>query len=257
MSRFLIVTWSGGGNLPPALGIASALRARGIDVKFLGHAEQEEVIRGHGFAFEPFRRARPWSSRDNLGGMAGAQQHMAIFTDAGIGEDVADLLAREPADALVIDHLLWGALKMAPRYDRPYATLVHTLYGQQRDSWTHGPGAQVARGFGFAPTELWHASQLVLIATPPELDPASTERLPTHVRYTGAVWQGSPRPAAPETPPLVLISLSTLAEDGQGEVTSRSSRLRRTKRCCRAPRSWSRMVVTRRPWQPSVATCRW
>ncbi len=85
----------------------------------------------------------------------------------------------------------------------------------------HGPGAQVARGFGFAPTELWHASQLVLIATPPELDPASTERLPAHVRYTGAVWQGSPRPAAPETPPLVLTSLSTLAEDGQGEVIQR------------------------------------
>ncbi len=221
MSTFLIVTWSGGGNLPPALGIASALRARGSDVRFLGHAEQEEAIRARGFPFEPFRRARPWSSREHLPGMAGAQQHMAIFTDPGIGEDVTDLVARERPDAVVIDHLLWGALKMAPRLDRPYATLVHTLYGQQRAAWMHGPGAQVARGFGFEPVDLWHASQLVLVATPPELDPASADNLPPHVVYAGAVWQGSPRPAAPETPPRILISLSTLAEDGQAEVIRR------------------------------------
>jgi UDP:flavonoid glycosyltransferase YjiC (YdhE family) len=153
--------------------------------------------------------------------MAGAQQTMAIFTDPGIGEDVAHLVARQPPAAILIDHLLWAALKIAPRCGRPYATLVHTLYGQQRDSWTRGPGAQVARGFGFEPAELWHASQLVLVATPPELDPASADHLAAHVMYTGAVWQGAPRPAAPETPPLVLISLSTLAEQGQGEVIQR------------------------------------
>jgi hypothetical protein len=56
----------------------------------------------------------------------------------------------------------------------------------------------VARRFGFDPVEQWHASQLVLVATPAEFDPASAERLPAHVMYTGAVWQGSRQPAAPD-----------------------------------------------------------
>jgi UDP:flavonoid glycosyltransferase YjiC (YdhE family) len=152
--------------------------------------------------------------------MARAEQQMAMFTDRGVGEDLRELVAREPVDAIVIDHLLWGALAIAPECGKPFATLVHTLYGQQRDSWTDGPGAAIAQRFGFRPVELWHASRVVVVATAPELDPVDAR--PAHVVHTGVVWQGRPRPAVRETPPLVLLSLSTLALDGQLDVLQRA-----------------------------------
>ena len=37
MAEILFVTWDGGGNVPPALGIAAALTARGHAVRFVGH----------------------------------------------------------------------------------------------------------------------------------------------------------------------------------------------------------------------------
>jgi UDP:flavonoid glycosyltransferase YjiC (YdhE family) len=69
---------------------------------------------------------------------------------------------------------------------------------------------------------LWLQARVVLVATLRELDPASSEELPANVVYTGPVWQGRPRPAMPEARPLVLVSLSTIAEDGQAAVLQRT-----------------------------------
>ena len=38
MADILFVTWDGGGNLPPAIGIGRELRSRGHEVRFIGHA---------------------------------------------------------------------------------------------------------------------------------------------------------------------------------------------------------------------------
>ena len=40
MAEILFVTWDGGGNVPPAVGIAEELAARGHRVRFMGHARQ-------------------------------------------------------------------------------------------------------------------------------------------------------------------------------------------------------------------------
>jgi UDP-N-acetylglucosamine transferase subunit ALG13 len=100
--------------------------------------------------------------------------------------------------------------------DRPFATLVTTLYGQQRDSWTRGRGAAVARQFGYSPVELWHRGRLVVAVTLPELDPPEPG-----VLISGPVWQGTPRPAPPRVDPAVLVSLSTVAQAGQTRVIQR------------------------------------
>jgi UDP:flavonoid glycosyltransferase YjiC (YdhE family) len=221
MSRFLFATFAGGGNLPPALGIARALSGRGHEVGFLGHREQEEAVRAQGLAFCTYRRGVPWPSGESLSGREGAGRRMSVFADRGIGDDLVELAAREAAELVVVDHLLWGAHAAAANHDLPFATLVHTLFGQQRESWTRGPGAAVARGLGYEPVQLWLRARVVVVATLPELDPASGEGLPENVVYTGPVWQGQPRPAMPEPTPLVLVSLSTVAEDGQADVLQR------------------------------------
>ena len=36
MARILVVTWAGGGNVPPAITLATQLAARGHDVRAIG-----------------------------------------------------------------------------------------------------------------------------------------------------------------------------------------------------------------------------
>ena len=43
MPEILFVTWDGGGNVPPALCIATELATRGHRVRFLGHLDQEDL----------------------------------------------------------------------------------------------------------------------------------------------------------------------------------------------------------------------
>lgn len=38
MSNLLFTTWDGGGNVPPALGIAGELQLRGHRVRVMGHS---------------------------------------------------------------------------------------------------------------------------------------------------------------------------------------------------------------------------
>ncbi len=54
MANVLFVTGDLGGNLPPAIGIATELRRRGHRVRFLGHEQQWEVLGGIAFPFEAY-----------------------------------------------------------------------------------------------------------------------------------------------------------------------------------------------------------
>jgi len=217
MARILFVTWDGGGNLGPALGIARALARRRHRVEFLGHGRQEVAVRAGGFGFHEFRHAVPWPPVPS-DARPGPPAVIGVFTDPGPGVDIAELCEREPADLVVIDHLLWGALNAAADMGLSHATLVHTFLGQQRDLWSQGPGATLAGQSGYEPVRLWLRSRLVVVATLPELDPAGGEKLPDKVRFTGPVWQGVPRPAVSPAEPLVLVSLSTLHQSGQVQV---------------------------------------
>ena len=216
MSGFLFVTWSGGGNLTPALGIAGALERRGHRATFIGHADQAAAIVGAGFHFHAFEPGVCRPLAEEMPEMPAATQHLRVFTDAGLARAVAALVDAQSFDLIVVDHLLWAVLRELSDRDRPFATLVTTLYGQQRDSWTRGRGAAVARQFGYSPVELWHRGRLVVAVTLPELDPPEPG-----VLISGPAWQGSPRPAPPRVDPAVLVSLSTLAQAGQTRVIQR------------------------------------
>ena len=48
MAEILFVTWDGGGNVPPALGIAGELSARGHEVRFVGHPSQRASLEAAG-----------------------------------------------------------------------------------------------------------------------------------------------------------------------------------------------------------------
>ena len=62
MARILAVTWDGGGNVPPLLGVTTRLRERGHHVRVPGHAQQRAAVESSGAEFVAYRHARPWSA---------------------------------------------------------------------------------------------------------------------------------------------------------------------------------------------------
>ncbi len=233
MADVLFVTWDGGGNVPPALGLAAELQHRGHTVRFLGHAQQRPTIEGAGFGFDPYTRARPWSSTEPSSGPSAAFKFITMFTDNGPGVDLLENLAHHPAEFLVIDCMSLGALRAAERAGLRRAVLVHTYYRFLTHSWSRGPVGLAARLKGQPPEQLWTKADVLLVAADRALDPARDKDLPASLHHVGVV-QSRPlhfdsAPDAPDAPgappehvagdaaPAVLVSLSTTYFPGQDQ----------------------------------------
>jgi len=57
VTRFAFTTWDGGGNIPPAIGIAQELAARGHGIDFIGYEVQRKRFEAGGFGFTVLRRS--------------------------------------------------------------------------------------------------------------------------------------------------------------------------------------------------------
>ena len=216
MARILAVTWDGGGNVPPMLGIAGELQRRGHQVRVLGHSQQRDVVVLAGLQFIEYRHARPWSPKVTATGARFLLRFLfEAFTDPGPGEDVRDELAREPVDLALVDSMMLAGLRAAERAGVPTAALMHTFHRYHTHEWSRGPIGVVAAVRGMRPGRLWNAADRVLVASDSVLDPAGERRLPANVRYTGVV-QAPLQPGTAQDRALVLVSLSTLFFEGQG-----------------------------------------
>jgi UDP:flavonoid glycosyltransferase YjiC (YdhE family) len=216
MAELVFVTWDGGGNLPPALGIAGELVRRGHRVRFLGHDRQRSAVSDAGFDVEPYRHARPWSAIEPLHGPKAIIAVFAMFTDGGPGVDLRQLLQRHPADLLVIDGMSLGALKAAHGSGVPVVALMHSYYGFFLNRWARGPIGRLATVRGRSPQRLWAQADRILVATDRDLDPAP-DPLPDNLRYVGVV-QSPTQPGTKPHRPRILVSLSTIFYGGQAQT---------------------------------------
>ena len=127
MAEILFVTWDGGGNVPPAVGIAEELKSRGHRVRFMGHARQATSFAQRGLGFTAFPNARPFDSTVP----ATPLKILATFADRAMGSDVVAELAARPADVVVVDCLLFSVMRRAAQVRaqlrRPRALLRHLL----------------------------------------------------------------------------------------------------------------------------------
>lgn len=210
MARILIVTWDGGGNVPPALGIGAELVGRGHRVRVLGHPQQRGPVQAAGLDFAGYTHAKPFSPMTTTTGARHAVAYFDLFSDPRPGDDVRAELAREPADLVLADAMSLGALRAAQRAEVPTAALVHTFHRYLTHGWARGPIGLAAAVRGLRPGPLWNTADRVLVATDRDrdLDPVDGP-LPANVRHTGAV-QAVPRAPARDAQPLVLVSLSTI-----------------------------------------------
>ncbi len=210
MARILVVTWDGGGNVPPMLGVAGELQRRGHQVRVLGHPQQRDVVASAGLRFVGYRHARPWSPKVAATGARFLLRFLfEVFTDPGPGRDVHDELAHETVDLVLVDSMILAGLRAAEQAGLPTAVLMHTFHRYHTHQWSRGPIGVVAALRGMRPGRLWNDAERVLVATDSALDPATQRRLPANVRYTGVV-QAPIEPVTREGKPIVLVSLSTI-----------------------------------------------
>ncbi len=198
MSSIVFVTWDGGGNVAPALGIGAELRERGHAVRVLGHPGQADSVSAAGLAFTGFPTARPHTSTDPGGRLA----LLAVIGDRAMGRDVLADLDTRGADLVVVDCVLFAVMDTLRRAGRPYAVLEHVFDGFLRGA-AKGPMGLALRARRLPPLELIDAGTVRVTATVRELDQGHGD-----VTHVGPLCQGVP--AHPEQP-TVLVSLSTYA----------------------------------------------
>ena len=217
MSEILFATWDGGGNVPPAVAIATALRERGETVRFIGHESQREALAGAGFAFSSYDGVRPFSSLESNS----PPRLVSMFTDKHLGRAVLSELERRPADVVVVDCLLVPILRALADSGQRYVSLEHLFDRYLRRGWLRGPVGMVARLKGLSPVQSWNSAAVALVATPPSLDPGSADPQPANVRFTGpALTLPAPHDLAAHDP-AVLVSLSTFNYPGMGPALQR------------------------------------
>src|SRR2546421_11812477 len=128
MARFFFVTWSGGGNQPPEIGVAQELADRGHAVTFAGYESQRARFRDRGLPFALLERSSAAWQDEPL------ERRMAALVDVVWASplhlsDLQDAVARERPDALVVDCLMFGAVTAAADTGLPTAVLVHSAPG--------------------------------------------------------------------------------------------------------------------------------
>jgi len=150
---FLFVTFEGGGNVPPVFGLARRLIERGHRVRVLSEPCLCDTAESIGAGFIPFTEhftrtdrnevlMTDWEAKSPPGAvkrtlrdlMFGPADIVTRHTDAALDD--------EPADALVVDWLMPGAIAAGEARGVPTAVLLHCI------NMLPGPGKPAA---GFAP----------------------------------------------------------------------------------------------------------
>jgi MGT family glycosyltransferase len=226
MATFAFVTWDGGGNVGPAIGIAQALTERGHRCRFLGYASQHQPIEDRGFAFQRLARGGVFDGRGLTREQLLAGLVRRIWACPEHIEDVVDALAAEPADVLVVDFMMDGVLAAAERLSQRTVALVHSVVaGLTGPAESPAIQARLAgarelrKAAGLRPVtnlcEAWEPRP-TLVTTIPELDAAADAMGPT-VRYVGPIRERAaghdwtPPWKADDRRPLVVVSFSTTA----------------------------------------------
>jgi len=238
MSSYLIVTWDGNGNLVPTLGIARTIVERGHDVRLLGHDTIAERCGDVGARFVPLSQGEGWDAMEDPDDFEAEVKLLIedLCFSSTIARDVARELDREPADAVLVDCMLFTAIDVALASGTPTAALFHSPYTLFRGGpliEMFAPGVPIANAhraeLGLPAIErlgdIHDACACAIVAAPKELEPEVSDA-PNVVRI-GAVLDAPPLSREIDevevsggSTPLVVVSLST-SEQGQADLLQR------------------------------------
>jgi MGT family glycosyltransferase len=266
--RFLFTLWEGGGNVPPQLAIARRLRDRGHDVRVMSDACNAAEVQAAGAEFVAYTRApnrrdksaastllKDYEAKNPLQAFLVFRDGVMVDPALAYAQDVLDELDRAPADLLVVNDGLLGALMAAESAGIPCAMLLphHYIYPAEGlpppGMMTPPPrnmverlrdrliNAVIIRAFDGAVPKLnatraalglpplahlldhMHRADRVLVLTSPSFDYRASS-LPANVRYVGPVLDDpfasdAPPPLPAGDAPLVVVGFSTTFQNQQ------------------------------------------
>lgn len=219
MAQILWLSWCGGGNLPPSLGIARTLTERGHAMSFAGRPEMIERVRAAGFRTIELSQAYAQVERYPAG--SPLTRAGCYLTSPAVGAQIREVVASEAPDIVLVDGMFPVAHAEAALFECPTAAICHTFLFRQLDIWraqiARLNGMRVSAGFSELPglDELWKARNRVIVTTLGGLDVPVAPGWEL-VRHTGPVLENEVRAKPADLPwpqhdstPLVLVSFST------------------------------------------------
>jgi hypothetical protein len=135
----LIVSWGGGGNLPPLLAAGRLLEACDHRVRVLASAATRQAALDAGFDVIGYRRAP--DPKMDIAFEQQAAQLMATTAGPEIARDVRDVLTELRPALTVVDCMLPAGIAAGEAMATPTASLVHFPYGLARTQMLRGSGA--------------------------------------------------------------------------------------------------------------------
>ena len=199
VGRFLIISWDGGGNVPPALNLGARLVHLGHRVRLLGWESMKSRAAIVGLEFTTYPSVPPWPSGVTLQ-QAWKERGVPALFGQGTRDDIRTEIEDFSPDVVVVDCMMGAGLEVADTLDLPRAVLIHVLYSTFTDKW----GNRATRRKNAA--YLDHAGQ-VLVLVPPGFDIAY--RFPPNTSNVGPVTDPDP------SPPLSTRMTELLAEPGK------------------------------------------
>jgi UDP:flavonoid glycosyltransferase YjiC (YdhE family) len=209
--RILFVAVDGGGNIPPQLAIARALKNRDVRVSFLGHEGVREQVQAAGFAFEPFSAGHHFDPTVRRSLLAMMADFAKTSMDRQLGRCAVDVAKRQGVSAIVVDVILTAGISEVLSANIPTVVCVHCFYRGMQDL-AASPIGWLLRLRGISPRGAERSDALHIVTARADLDPV---RGAPPVHHTGVAWQGVPKAAIAQPTPRILVSLSTCAFAGQ------------------------------------------
>lgn len=227
MAKMIWLNWSGGGNLPPSLGIARVLTERGHEVVFAGRPEMVPRVERAGF--RAIELSRAYEQADRYPPNKWLPKAASFLTSPAVAEEIRTLLPAQDPDVVIVDQMFPVALLEARRFDRPSVAVCHTSVWRCLEMWRKFfsmlVGLRAEAGFDPIPSDLeslWMIQDLMIATTLKSLDKSPGALGNCHkLRHVGPVlererhglpvqlpWQDDP------SVPLVLVSFSTMPEQG-------------------------------------------
>jgi UDP:flavonoid glycosyltransferase YjiC (YdhE family) len=206
---FLIISWDGGGNVPPALNLGARLIHLGHRVRLLGWESMKSRAATAGLEFTAYPSVPSWPSGVSLQ-QAWKERVIPALFGPGTRDDIRTEIADFSPDVVVVDCMIGAGLEVVDTLDLPCAVLIHVLYSTFTDKW--GTRATRAKNAAY----LDHADQ-VLVLVPPGFD--IPYRLPPNTSNVGPITDPVPSPPLSDRmtelltepgKPWVLLSRSTI-----------------------------------------------